>query len=233
MQKRKKNTGAKSVRKSDWNPTKIKDVVYTSLPAVPAELDTIVRTCGHVKNTSATASISLNFNVNSLLQSVSSPWSSVGQSTSVANVAKNYTSYRVTKYAMKIRMISNVSSPVWVCFLNVPEDPAFSSAVSFLVSSGSYPHSQILMLPGTSNVPNVLSARLSHKIQDIVAQSTVYTDEDYAGAISTAGVFSDPAKLVYCIFYQGLISGAAFTAGQAPTFEVELTQWVRFYERRI
>jgi len=157
----------------------------------------------------------------------------VGQATSVANIAKNYSFYRVMKYALRVRAIPNTTAAAWTTILHVPEDPAFSSAVSFSATSGSYPNSQMKMIPSTANTPNIVSFNKIITITDVVGSDSAQTDEDFAGTVSTAGVFADPARLTYAILYQGLISGSAFTANTSPTFEVELLQWVKFYERRV
>ncbi len=231
--KKMRNQKKQSANPAAWSGKTRRMVLYSSVPVIPDEFDTVVKTCGHIRSSAVTASISQNLVTNTLLQSAGTPWSMVGQATSVANIAKNYSFYRVMKYALRVRAIPNTTSACWTAILHVPEDPAFASGSSFSPVSGSYPNAQIKMIPSTANTPNIVPFNKIMTITDVVGSDSAQTDEDFAGAVSTAGVFSDPARLTYAIFYQGLISGSAFGASTSPTFEVELLQWVKFYERRV
>ncbi len=230
-QRRVKTKKQKAKARSPWGPSGNRTVIHTRVPGFPDEYDTVVKTYGHLKSTATTASISQNIVTNTLLQS--GAWALVGQAPSVANLARNYSRYRVMKYAMRIRLFSNSTSATYISMINTPEDPAFSAGVAYLPSSSGYPGTVSRLVPPTTNTPNVMACKLAYKIEDVVGTSAPRTEENYSGTISSVGAFSDPTALTYCVFYQGLASGAAFTVGTALTIEIELLQYVKLYDRRV
>lgn len=219
----------KKTKKDQYQPPPLVHI-RGGIGVYPPEFEGVVDSWGAVKSVGATASISTTFLSNSLLVS-----NGLAQSASVAKFASAYSTYRVMKYSFSVRAISNTTTatkPVWIAYINLASDPALSTAVSFATNVGGYPKTELQLLPCTLNTPNIMHHKCGYYIRDVVGSDDVLTDDTYTGAISSAGVFSDPSNATYFVLYYGLQSGSAFTAGEAPTFEIRLRQWVRFYDRR-
>ncbi len=184
-----------------------------------------------VAQTATTASVELPITINGLLLSGTSL--TIGQPTMLANVAKNYSAYRVEKFSVRYNLYSRSSSFYTVIVFPLSEDPAYSSGSSLSIAAGAYPNAHYNIVPANTTSPcHVLNRSMSHSIRSIVGSNEVATDDNYAGTVNTSGVFSDPAKPVYLIFYTGPTAGGSMVAGEAPRITGTITSWVRFYDKR-
>jgi len=67
----------------------------------------------------------------------------------------------------------------------------------------------------------------------VIGNPEFQQDDRYAGTLDTAGVPTSPTDLSYVYFYTGNVTGAAFAASTSPSYHVLLTQYVRFYDKRV
>lgn len=217
--------------KKNFTPSTSKYVVYSNMPTLPMEFDTVVVTSGVIRSAAATASIVQTVVLNSLLQAAGAVWVAVGQSQSLPNMAKAYAQYRVTAIHAEVTAVSRSTQTIYTSILVTSEDNGYTSASSFAFGSSANPNTKFFALPGTNNTPNVKEVKMSHKLDLIAGTPNLFTDADYAGPISTAGAFTDPAKVVNMTFYCGPATGS-FTASTSPEYNVKLVQYVQFFDRR-
>lgn len=224
--------GATPRLKKHFVPSEEKYVVYSAVPTLPMEFDTVSVTAGLIRSAGATASIVQSIVVNSLLQATAGgTWITVGQSQNLPNMARSYAQYRVTAYHADIKAVSRSTATILNTIICTSEDNGYSGGSSFSCNSASSPNSKFFSLPGTNNTPNVFDFKMSHKLDKVAGTPTLFTDADYAGGISTAGVFTDPAKPISLTFYCGPATGS-FTASTSPEYTVRLVQYVQFFDRR-
>ncbi len=227
---KKKKASGRNNFKSKFHDTPPRIVMYNRLPTVPDELDWKVDTFGVISPAGATSSVISTIYSNSLLHSADS-FTGSGQSSVLADVAAQYTKYRVVAYKISYTLSPRTTTDVNMTVVHSASDPGFSSAVSWLPSSVTRDKSVYHLVPSSSKSPCILHAGSFYNMSRIVGQKEYEQEANYAGTIDSAGVFTAPSDLTYITFYQGLVTGT-FTAGTAAQISLMLQQYVRFYDKR-
>jgi hypothetical protein len=209
---------------------------YIKGPVLKDHYSCIVKSVGYTAPAGATASTYEYIVVNSLLNTSSTTTKTPTYSAIVANVGKNYSSYRVTHARVTNQICSRAITNSFVVSGFVPEDPAPGAGATFDFSLATLPHVNYYLVPATTAVAPTMTDDMQSKkmiFRQLAGTDEVLTDDSYSGSSSTAGVFTTPAKPMYFFWHQGSQSLGAFVANQAPLSKFILEQWVVFYDRRL
>jgi hypothetical protein len=215
------------------NNTPRKVVLYNTIPSMPDEFDTVIRAFGKLSSTAIGVS-SHQFTVftNSMLHTADS-FTNGSSSNTLSNIGRNYTKYRVVGYRITYTLAGQDTSSYHMLEYHAPVDPAFSAGSTFSNEAVTRDKAAYHFVPSNTQYPNVSTHSSSYKLMQIVGEEEFEQEASYAGALSSSGVPSDPSDLTFLILHFGKVSGAAFNAAVLPDVVLTLTQFVRFYDKRV
>lgn len=231
-QKKSKSPGRK-VPEQFRSESRKKVVLYNTIPSMPDEFDTVIKSFGKLSSTAIGVS-SHQFTVftNSLLHTADS-FTNAASSNTLSNIGRNYTKYRVVKYSLSYTIASNDTSPYHMLEYHSPIDPAFSAGSSFPNEAVTRDKAKYRFVPSTTQYPNVQNGSGGYKLMQIVGEEEFEQDANYAGALNSSGIPSDPVDLTYLTMTFGKVSAATFNAAALPDIALTLTAFVRFYDKRV
>jgi hypothetical protein len=232
LNKKKKNANFRNVFNNTGGRNG-KLVLYNPLSSMPDEFDTVIKSFGTSLSAAATASVQITLFSNSLLHSSDSFGSGMGTSSTLTNLASNYTKYRVVAYNIEYTVVSRSTSETNFVTLHSPTALTYSSASSFQAETVTRDKALFYFVPANTKSPCVQKMRQGFRMSQIIGEREFQTADSYVGTLSSSGVPTDPSDLTYIYFYMGLASAAAFTAGTAPAIAVTMTQYVKFYDKRV
>ncbi len=203
-------------------------ILYNSIPSMPAEFDTVIKTFGTIRNASATISASSFIHTNSLLHDTDDFSSSA--SNPLANIARNYSKYRVVGYSAKFTFSPRATQDVNMAVIHTANNPSYSTAISWSPGACTIEKSNYFLVPASTKSPCIVHGKRGFGILAVLGQEEFEQDDKYQGTISTSGVPTSPTDRTFLVFYSGLVTGT-FAAGEVPHISVMLTQYVRFYDR--
>ncbi len=208
--------------------------LYNPLSSIPDTFDMKVKTFQNILPTGATVAVLTTIYTNTLLHSSDDMGAAAGQNSSLTNIGRNYSKYRVVSYRLDYTLLprsTTIDSAVAV--VNTPVDQSGQFVTSaWVAESVTRDKSKVHIVPRGTSSPSVCSSSLGHSIAAILGNSEYEQDDKYYGTITSAGVFASPTDLTYAYFYAGSQSGAAYTASTSPSVHVMLTQYVTFYDKR-
>lgn len=231
--RQKRSTADDKVRKQ-FKPDQHRLVLYNSLPSMPDEFDTKVRTYSNILPTAATASISSVVFTNTLLHGSDDFNPTLAQNASLASIGRNYTKYRVVSY--RIDYVAKPRSTTVDCNLTVLHTPnvqAFSGGTTWLGESATRDKAKVHIVPRSTDSPCIVTGSSGYPLMAVIGNPEYQQDDKYVGTIDASGIPTSPTDLTYVYFYTGNVTGTVFTANQSPSYHVMLTQYVRFYDKRI
>lgn len=208
-------------------------VLYNSLPAMPDEFDTKVRSFGAIISAGATASINLTVFTNSLLHGTDDI-PAISTDSPLNTIGRNYTKYRVVSYRIDYVLVPRSSSvDTNVTVFHSPSANPYGSGSSWVPASVSRDKSKFHLVPRNTSSPCIVNASSGYSLLALVGNPEYEQDDKYAGTLDSSGNATSPTELTYANLTMGQSSGGSFTAGSAPVWNVTLTQYVRFYDKRL
>ncbi len=207
-------------------------VLYNPLPSMPDEFDSVIRTFGTIAPTATTASISSVVFTNSLLQT-SSDFTSSGSSSTLNNIGRNYSKYRVMGYKIKYTLVSRSTGDSHLTVLHTPIAQTFSAGVNWQPDSATRDKATYHVIVANTKSPCVTGGGQKYDLMSVVGQSEFMEDASYAGTLNSSGVPTSPTDLTYLYFYTGPVAGGNFTASTSPLILLMLTQYVKFYDKQV
>lgn len=215
------------------NNTPKKIILYNTIPSMPDEFDTVIKAFGKVTSASSgLTSVQFLVYTNSLLHSADSFTNAVS-STTLSNIGRNYTKYRVVGYKINYTLAAQDTSPYHFLEYHAPVDPAFPTGAAFANEAVTRDKAKYHFVPSTTQYPNVLTSAASFKLMQVVGEEEFEQEASYAGGLNSSGVPTDPVDLTYLVLHLGKVSGATFNGTALPDIILTLTQYVRFYDKRV
>ncbi len=215
------------------NSSPKKVVLYNTIPSMPDEFDTVIKTFGRFSSSGiGLSSVQFTLYTNSLLHSADS-FTSSASSTTLTNIGRNYTKYRVVGYRVHYTLAAVDSSSYHFLEYHSPVDPNFASGSSFALEAVTRDKAKYHFVPSSSQYPNVMTSSSTYKLIQIVGEEEFEQDATYAGSLNSSGVPTDPTDLTYMVMHLGKVTPATFNGASLPDIVVTLTQYVRFYDKRV
>lgn len=226
----KKNNG-KKIPKEFKQKRGPNTILYNTIPSMPPEFDTVIKTFGTILSSAATASVFSEVATNSLLHTADAL--SGSGSSPLANIARNYSKYRVVGYSIKYNLLSRSTVDVNVAVLHTPNSVSanYPAGSSWNAAAPTSDKSFYYLVPASTKAPCLTGGSQKYQILSVLGQEEFEEDNTYYGTINTSGVPTAPTDQTFVAFYSGQASGGTFTANTTPHISVTLKQYVRFYDR--
>jgi hypothetical protein len=209
-----------------------------NFPLFPAEVKVRLKTAGFYRSVDITNSITEVIVTNSLLTTAHA-MDDVGQTEYLEDFAKNWTSYRVEGYAVKLSMIARAATAgTLLSIQQLATVPAYATNVAFNITSCASECSELvhgpIILPSVAGSPSRLDfPPMKHTIAQIAGPKRVLDPASYEGTITNAGVFASPAERTNVVLHMGPTPAGLFVVSESPLIMVELIQDAVFFDRRV
>lgn len=236
---KKRTTTTTTKRKKDKIPkvfsqtlTK-RNVLYNHIPSMPDEFDVPIRTFLTLSSAATTASALAILFTNSLLHGADSYTATTNPI--VTNIGRNYTKYRVVGYTKATIASPNDTVDNHLAIVHSPTDlsAGWPSGASWDQSSVMRDKSFYYLVPSSTKSPCMIKSTQKYDLLSIIGNPEFLTDANYAGTLNASGVPTDPVDLTYAYHYSGKANGTNYTASTIPRYSIMLTQYVKFFDKRV
>jgi len=188
-----------------------------------------IKTYGYYRDSGTSAVLSTIIKTNTLLHS----FGTAAHTTSrLSSLGRLFSKYRVRGYTLHVTVISKSTSQ-YMCgtyhTANVTNAPTAGTSWFIQDFPGSI-HSQSHILAANTKSPCVVKWSNRYGLMSIIGSPEFKVDDSYVGALTSAGVASDPTDLTYCYLWGALLTGGTQTSGEMPDYYLELLQEVEFFD---
>jgi len=152
----------------------------------------------------------------------------------LTNLGRNYAKYRVIGYRYMLDIVSRSASDY---YLFVIDSAAATGITTGTITNSSTAVSsqfaRMFTIPANTKSPcHVVVPWTRRRMINIIGSTEYETNDTYVGTSTTAGVFSDPADLIYLTLAASLTVPAAQTASNSPSVVLHIEKEVEFFDPR-